>query len=102
MAGKNKLSRFLRWPWMIIVYILLAAFLGLLSIPIILLLVWLQRKVNPHGVTEGYCLSRTRKRLSFIFWGLLLLFFGVAVGSVFVMGLGQDKSYWDMQDYTYK
>ncbi len=100
MAGKNKLSRFLRWPWMIIVYILLAAFLGLLSIPIILLLVWLQRKVNPHGVTEGYCLSRTRKRLSFIFWGLLLLFFGVAVGSVFVMGLGQDKSYWDMQDYT--
>lgn len=99
MADKKKLSRFLRWPWIIIIYILLAAFLRLLSIPIILLLVWFQRKKNPYGAAEGYCLSRTRKRLGFVFWGLLLLFFSVAVGSVFVIGLRQDKTYWDMKDY---
>lgn len=99
MAGQKKIPRFLRWPWIIIIYILLAVFLRLFSIPIILFLVWLQRKENPHGTAEGYCLSRTRKRLHLVLWGLLLLFLGVAAGSVFIMGLGQDKAYWDMKDH---
>ena len=61
---EKKKGGFLRWPWNVVVYIALVAALRLFAIPIILILVAIQRKNNPHGVEEGYCLSRTRRRIS--------------------------------------
>ncbi len=65
--------RFLRWPWNIVIYLLLIVVLRIFAIPIILILMRVQQKNNPHGIAEGYCLSRTRKRLSWLIWSLLSL-----------------------------
>ena len=50
---KEKNRRFLPWPWNIVVYALLIVALRLFAIPIILILVGIRRKNNPHGVSEG-------------------------------------------------
>ena len=50
---EKKGGAFLRWPWNIVVYLLLVAVLRLLAIPVIMLLIGLQRKNNPHGAEEG-------------------------------------------------
>ena len=71
---KKKKGGFLRWPWNVVVYVLLFAVLRLFAVPIVLILMAVQRKNNPHGVEEGYCLSRTRRRISWVLWGLLWLF----------------------------
>lgn len=100
MKGKRNGPFFLRWPWNVIVYILLAAIFRVFAIPMILFLMWLQRKNNPHGAAEGYCLSRTRKRLTWLIWALLLLLVSAALGAVFLTGLGQDRAYWETMDYA--
>lgn len=91
---------FLRWPWNAVIYVLLAVVLRLFAIPVILLLMWVQRKNNPHGAAEGYCLSRTRKKLTWLIWGGLCLVVAVCLGAVFAMGLGQDRAYWETMDYV--
>lgn len=96
---KNSL-RFLRWPWNVVIYILLAVSLRLFSIPIILLLMWLQKKYNPHGMAEGYCLSRTRKRLPGLLLALLFLFIGIALGALFYSELHAPKEDWEFSDYA--
>ena len=102
MAGGEKKNggRFLRWPWNVVIYVLLAVVLRLFAIPFILLLMWYQRKNNPHGGAEGYCLSRTRKRFTWLIWSLLMLVIAVALGAVFYVGLGQDRAYWETMDYV--
>ena len=65
---KEKKGAFLRWPWNVVAYVLLFAVLRLFAIPVVLLLMWVQERNNPHGVREGYCLSRTRKRLTWLLW----------------------------------
>ena len=102
MAGKDERAgaRFLRWPWNVVIYVLLAVVFRIFAIPIILLLMWYQRKNNPHGGAEGFCLSRTRKRLSCLFWFLLTLVIAAALGAVCYMGLGQDRAYWETMDYV--
>lgn len=60
---------------------------------------WVQRKNNPHGMEEGYCLSRTQKQLIWLIWALLLLVMGAALGVFLTMGLDQDRTYWDRTDY---
>lgn len=98
---KEKKGGFLRWPWNIVIYVLLAVSLRLLAIPIILILMSIQRKNNPHGVTEGYCLSRTRKRLIWVLWGLLCAAAGgILLFGIFYEELWQDRTYWETTDYV--
>lgn len=97
---EKKKGGFLRWPWNVVVYVLLAVVFRLFSIPIILFLIWLQGKNNPHGAAEGYCLSRTRKRLTGLLWALLLLFLSVCLGVFFLDGMGTDRAYWEVRDYV--
>ncbi len=97
---EKKKGGFLRWPWNVVVYIALVAVLRLFAIPIILILVAIQRKNNPHGVEEGYCLSRTRRRISWVLWGLLWLVLAAGLFAVCYMGFQQDRTYWETSDYV--
>ena len=97
---EKKKGGFLRWPWNVVAYVLLFAVLRIFAIPIILILMWVQRKNNPHGVEEGYCLSRTRKRLTWLIWALVVLFIAAALGALFCVGLQQDRTYWETMDYV--
>lgn len=97
---KEKKGGFLRWPWNIVVCVLLLAALRLFAIPVILFLLAVQRKNNPHGAEEGYCLSRTRKRISRVLWGLLCLVLAAGLFCMFYIGLRQDRAYWETSDYV--
>lgn len=97
---KEKKGGFLRWPWNIVIYALLVIALRLFAIPVILILMRVQQKNNPNGVQEGYCLSRTRKRFSWVLWGILwLAVSGVAFWMLYI-GLQQDRTYWENTDYV--
>lgn len=91
---KEKNGRFLRWPWNIVIYALLLLVLRLFAIPIILILMWVGQKSNPNGVQEGYCLSRTRKKISWAIWGLVCLILSGASFWLLSIGLQQDQTYW--------
>lgn len=97
---KEKKGGFLRWPWNVVVYIVVLAVFRLFAIPIILILMAVQRKNNPHGVEEGYCLSRTRKRFSWVLWGLLWVAVSAGLFYMFHIGLQQDRAYWETSDYV--
>lgn len=97
---KKKNQGFLRWPWNVVIYILLVVVFRIFSIPIILILVWYQQKNNPHGVAEGYCLSRTRKRLSWLLWSLLLVFLSVCLAVYFLDGIKTERGHWETNDYV--
>ena len=62
---------YLKWPWNVIVYILLAAVLRIFAIPLILLILWWNKKQQPDGPEEGYCLQRTRGRLTGLILGIV-------------------------------
>lgn len=98
--GKGNGLGFLRWPWNAVIYVLLAVALRLFAIPVILILMGIQQKNNPHGAAEGYCLSRTRRKLTWLIWGALCLAVAVCLGAVFSIGLGQDRAYWETMDYV--
>ncbi len=100
MNQKKKTEFFLRWPWNVLVCILLVVALGIFSIPVILLLMKLQRSGNPHGAAEGYCLSRTRKQLPELLWALLMLLISAALGVYFYSELQQRSEYRELSDYT--
>lgn len=98
MEGKK--GGFLRWPWNVVVYVLLFLALRLFAVPIILFLMWIQKKNNPHGEAEGYCLSRTRKRLIWMIWALLVLVMSAGLFCMLNVGLAQDRTYWETMDYV--
>lgn len=97
---EEKEGRFLRWPWNVVVYVVLFLVLRLFAVPIILFLLWVQQKNNPHGVAEGYCLSRTRKRLTWMIWALLVLAMSAGLLCMLKVGLDQDRTYWETMDYV--
>lgn len=97
---EEKKGRFLRWPWNVVIYVLLALVLRIFAVPVILILMWIQRKNNPHGILEGYCLSRTRKRLTWLIWAFLLLVVSVSLFCLLKVWLEQDKTYWETMDYV--
>ena len=82
----SKKRFYLKWPWDLVLYILLAVVLRIFSIPVILLIMWWNKKQQPDGPEEGYCLQRTRGRLTGLIWaaiflmggGLAIWFFAVA------------------------
>lgn len=69
----SKKGFYLKWPWNILVYIVLVAILRIFSIPVILLIMWWNKKQQPDGPEEGYCLQRTRGRLTGLIWAALVL-----------------------------
>ena len=97
---KEKKGFYLRWPWNVVVYVLLFVVLRIFAIPVVLLLMSAQRRNNPNGAAEGYCLSRTRKRLTWLFLALLAWLLAISLGAVFYMGMEQDRAYWEAADYA--
>ncbi len=95
---KENKGWFLRWPWNVIIYLLLFLVLRLFAVPIILILMQIQQKNNPHGISEGYCLNRTRKRLMWLIWALLVLLISAVLFFMFKIGLEQDRTYWETMD----
>ncbi len=82
----SKKRFYLKWPWNVIVYVLLVVALRIFAIPLILLIMWWNKKQQPDGPEEGYCLQRTRGRLIGLIpaallavgGGLAIWFFAVA------------------------
>lgn len=97
---KEKKGGFLRWPWNVVVYVLLFIVLRVFAIPIILILLAIQRKNNPNGAEEGYCLTRTRKRISWVLWGALWAAISAGMFYMFHVGLQQDPAYRETTDYV--
>lgn len=64
---------YLKWPWNVLVYIVLVVVLRIFSIPLILLIMWWNKKQQPDGPEEGYCLQRTRGRLTGLIWAVFCL-----------------------------
>ncbi len=73
-SKKTSKKRFyLKWPWNVIVYIALVVVLRIFAIPVILLIMWWNKKQQPDGPEEGYCLQRTRGRLTGLIWAAIFL-----------------------------
>ncbi|MCI8303658.1 MAG: hypothetical protein HFF52_03425 [Lawsonibacter sp.] len=90
MEGKKRF--YLKWPYNVIVYILLVVVLRIFAIPVILLIMGWNKKQQPEGPEGGYCLDRTRKRLARLLWSLLYLLLAAGCGVVFFMGFGEEKT----------
>ena len=69
----SKKRFYLKWPWNVLVYIILVVVLRIFAIPVILLMMWWNKKQQPDGPEEGYCLQRTRGRLTGLIWAALCL-----------------------------
>ena len=84
---KTFLKRFyLRWPWNVIVYIVLAVVLRVFAIPLILLIMWWNKKQQPDGPEEGCCLRRTRGQLTGLIPATLLMAGGALCLYFFYLG----------------
>lgn len=100
MEQKRKGKFYLKWPWNVVVYIVLLVCLRLLAIPVILLLAFWNKKQQPDGPEEGYCLQRTRMRLARLGWAALFLALGGLLGAYFVgCILIEDMQSWGAKDY---
>lgn len=99
MKHKNQKPRWPRWPWSLLLCILLLLVLRIWAVPVILLLAAWQKKHQPDGPAEGYCLQRTRRRLARLVWAALFLLIGLAVGVFFFDRLQSDRSRWGAEDY---
>ncbi len=100
--GGNILEKkrfFLKWPWNLIVYILLVLALRIFAVPVILLLMSWNKKQQPNGPEEGYCLQRTRYRLANLGLAALCLVIGACLGALFLYQAPSDKSGWELADY---
>ena len=60
----------------------------------------MEKRDNPHGAAEGYCLSRTRGRISRAFVGLLWLAAAAWGFYVFHARLQEDRAGWDFFNYA--
>jgi len=96
----KKHGLYLKWPWNLVVYICLVLLLRLFSIPVILLLMSWNKKQQPNGPEEGYCLQRTRLRLARLGWSLLYLIIAFCCGVVFIMQLQEERSAWTAKDWA--
>lgn len=99
MNDKKHGLRWLRWPWSLLVCLLLLLLLRLWAVPVILLLAAWQKKHQPDGPAEGYCLQRTRRRLARLVWAALFLLIGLAAGVFFFDRLQSGRSRWGAEDY---
>lgn len=104
MDGKKEKHRGLGWPWNLIVgagiVLALGYWIGYLWSGLLAaaFLAW-QKKRNPGMPEGGYCLERTRKRLSHLGLALIFLFLGLALGVYGWIELQEDKSAWEYEEY---
>lgn len=96
---KEKKRFYLKWPWNLAVYVLLAVLFRVLSIPLILLLVWWNEKQQPDGPAEGYCLQRTRRQLIQLVWSAVALLMAAAGAAFLTISWKADKTVWDYTEY---
>lgn len=96
---KTKKRFYLPWPWSLLVYIALAVALRIFSIPFILLILWWNKKQQPDGPAEGYCLQRTRGRLIQLVWAAILLLAGAGCAVYAVVQWGEDRTDWTYLNY---
>ena len=73
---------YLKWPWNVLVYIVLVVVLRIFSIPLILLIMWWNKKQQPDGPEEGYCLQRTRGAVLCLVGGGLAIWFFLTAQSM--------------------
>ena len=105
MEQKKKRWSGIPWPWnqvLSIVFVVGAGyFIGYLWSFLLALgfSAW-QRKNNPDMPQGGYCLDKTRKRLSFLGLAIILLFFGFCVAVYIWMMFQEDRSAWDTMEYV--
>ena len=90
---------YLKWPWNVIVYIVLAVVLRVFAIPLILLIMWWNKKQQPDGPEEGYCLQRTRGRLTGLIPATLLMAGGpsACIFSIWVRRFPERLSAWTIR-----
>lgn len=98
-GSKSQKSYFyLKWLWNVLVYILLVIVLRIFAIPVILLIMRWNKKQQPDGPVEGYCLQRTRGRLIQLLWAAIILLV-VAALSVYLVASwmegGPERGYKD-------
>ena len=87
----SKKRFYLKWPWNVLVYITLVVLLRIFSIPLILLIMWWNKKQQPDGPEEGYCLQRTRGRLKEL---ILAAIFAVGGGlAIWFFAVGESMPY---------
>lgn len=90
---------YFKWPWNLVVYIVLVVVLRIFAIPFILLIMWWNKKQQPDGPEEGYCLQRTRGRLIQLVWAAIFLLMG-AGGAVYLMAnWTQEPAEWEYMTY---
>ncbi|MCI8453888.1 MAG: hypothetical protein HFE84_04655 [Lachnospiraceae bacterium] len=98
--GKKSGGFYLKWPWNVVVYVLLAVMFRIFAIPLIMAVMAWNKKQQPNGPEEGYCLQRTRQRLIYLLWALLFFVIGGCCMVVCVAQFLEDRSGWDMMDYA--
>lgn len=96
----DKKKFYLKWPWNLVVYAVLLVVLRIFAIPFIILIEKWNKNQQPDGPAEGYCMSRTRGRLTGVLWSLLALVIAFCCGFLFFMQIGADKTYWETADYA--
>lgn len=96
---KTKKGMYLKWPWNLVVYVLLVVLLRIFAIPVILLLMWWNKKQQPDGPAEGYCLQRTRGRLILLVWAAVALLMAAAGAAYLTLSWTVDKTGWDYMEY---
>lgn len=96
---KAKKRLYLKWPWNLVVYVLLVVLLRIFAIPVILLLMWWNKKQQPDGPAEGYCLQRTRGRLILLVWAAVALLMAAAGAAYLTLSWTVDKTGWDYMEY---
>ena len=96
---KEKKQFYLKWPWNLVVYILLVVLFRVFSIPLILLLMWWNKKQQPGGPAEGYCMQRARGQLIQLVWAAVALLMAAAGAAYLTLSWNADKTGWDSMEY---
>ena len=96
---KEKKRLYLKWPWNLAVYILLVVLLRVFSIPLMLLLMWWNKKQQPDGPAEGYCMQHARGQLIQLVWAALALLMAAAGAAYLTLSWNTDKTGWDYMEY---
>ncbi len=92
--------KWLRWPWNLVIYVVLVLVLRIFAVPIILALMAWKKKREPDGPAEGYCLQRCHNRLALLGWAVLLWFISAACIVVFITQIQEERDYWEATDYA--
>lgn len=96
---KEKKQFYLKWPWNLVVYILLVVLFRVFSIPLILLLMWWNKKQQPGGPAESYCMQRARGQLIQLVWAAVALLMAAAGAAYLTLSWNADKTGWDSMEY---